>query len=821
MKSKQILTGIKGYLRSTLPLYKLAKNSRFMTKNISILTDYTCFEAPAYFSPTYNLAYRLQAYAESVNYISKSKSHSVWFDFGAKKLTKQDSTAFFKIPRCPNYGKLDKTGFYQLFPSMHRPLITQQLISSATIAYLNNQNCFIVGSEPWFHSKLKPVIHRKKNYLFPSKLLSEELDQLISKFDPEWASILKTKSSAYCLTTSSSYFSFMVDADLNWDSLPYQFFRYYDVLLSKTRFLTKKFYDFWASLTTGLVSLNNFITNMCSLVITQIKYNLNTKLSFNIFPLNVVRFNKSGSYISTVYINNFFVSLLASLLCNKLILSTTWIFNKLNVLYQGTKMLFEPGLTLLVKTKTVLPRKCLNFIEALNEFFFQPTDFSYGTSMFIVNDNLVLRKMTDNILNKKFKYNFTSVTNISSKNIISKLTALELPTRTVNLLKKLNFSIENLSVRKFNLKHKLLISNANDLQFLPIRMQLLMFPITISSWWKSNLQFLLPNLFDNLNKWLYIRFKKACNLIYQYCKAYNKVLRSMGRKWKWKLNCRKVVIASFFFFFTKKKPRQSRWKKFWESNKKELNFIYNNYHLFRWFHKNLFNFRVIVRKTLYNFVKRSSLKNLRKILFLGKLVQKVRINKLMRVKNLIYPRRFKRTKLKPFPCNPYKILKIYRLKSKRLPMEVEPVFSKYDSFADSLKTLTVSKSMVRRLKYPKKYSKKKESKSAKKNKKKNKIKPKRKRSHKKKKKDNNVIGHISIIESIPLIKKDISPGAPPSRQQPAAKAKTKGGAKGQSGCPNPNYKGNNYDPQFRKKNKKAARAERAAAKALNNLKNAT
>lgn len=62
---------------------------------------------------------------------------------------------------------------------------------------------------------------------------------------------------------------------------------------------------------------------MCSLVITQIKYNLNTKLSFNIFPLNVVRFNKSGSYISTVYINNFFVSLLASLLCNKLILSTT------------------------------------------------------------------------------------------------------------------------------------------------------------------------------------------------------------------------------------------------------------------------------------------------------------------------------------------------------------------------------------------------------------------------------------------------------------------------------------------------------------------
>jgi len=110
-------------------------------------------------------------------------------------------------------------------------------------------------------------------------------------------------------------------------------------------------------------------------------------------------------------------------------------------------------------------------------------------------------------------------------------------------------------------------------------------------------------------------------------------------------------------------------------------------------------------------------------------VHEVPVRKIMEAKNFIYFRRLKMTKFKPF--NPYKIFKINRLKSKWLPIEVERVFFKHDSFADALKNLNVSKTMVRRLKYPKKYSKKKI--KVEKNKQKNQIKPKRKRSHKKKK----------------------------------------------------------------------------------------
>lgn len=185
-----------------------------------------------------------------------------------------------------------------------------------------------------------------------------------------------------------------------------------------------------------------------------------------------------------------------------------------------------------------------------------------------------------------------------------------------------------------------------------------------------------------------------------------------------------------------------------------------------------------------------------KTVFLGELVHKVRVNKMIEAKSLIYFRRSKITKF-----DPYKIFKIYRLKSRLLPMEVESVFSKYDSFADALKNLKVSKTMVRRLKYPKKYSKKKL--KAEKNKKKNQIKPKRKRSHKKKT-DNKV-----IISPIPIIEKEIVTVI----QQPTLKQKAV--VKVESGCPNPNYKGKNFDPHYRKNKKKAARAERLAAKSLN------
>jgi hypothetical protein len=215
MKDNKTLKGIHGYLRSTFPLYKLSKNSRFTTKNVSTLIEYSCFETPAYFSKKYNLNYRMQAYAENVIYTQNSKSNSILFDLGSKKLITQDSTAFLQTTRSTNYGRLNKNALYQLFPSMHRRLITQQLSSSACASYLSKQKRILLSSEPWFNSRLKLAVHRKTNYLFPSKLLSNEFDQLISKFDSEWASILKTKSSAYCLATPSRYFSLIVDADSN------------------------------------------------------------------------------------------------------------------------------------------------------------------------------------------------------------------------------------------------------------------------------------------------------------------------------------------------------------------------------------------------------------------------------------------------------------------------------------------------------------------------------------------------------------------------------------------------------------------------------
>jgi hypothetical protein len=106
-----------------------------------------------------------------------------------------------------------------------------------------------------------------------------------------------------------------------------------------------------------------------NLLFNQITTNLNWKLKVNVLNLGVgasVIKNKKlliCSYASTVYAKNFLFSLLINMLFKQQASSETWIFNRLSTVHKGTKMLLEQGVTLLAKTKAVLPAKCLSLVE--------------------------------------------------------------------------------------------------------------------------------------------------------------------------------------------------------------------------------------------------------------------------------------------------------------------------------------------------------------------------------------------------------------------------------------------------------------------------
>jgi hypothetical protein len=107
-----------------------------------------------------------------------------------------------------------------------------------------------------------------------------------------------------------------------------------------------------------------------NLLFNQIKTNLNCKLKVHVLNLGVVASvikNKNPlicfySYASTVYAKNFLFSLLINMLFKQQT-SSNWSFNKLFKVHKGTKMLLEQGVTLLAKTKAVLPAKCLSLVE--------------------------------------------------------------------------------------------------------------------------------------------------------------------------------------------------------------------------------------------------------------------------------------------------------------------------------------------------------------------------------------------------------------------------------------------------------------------------